>query len=167
MKRLARLGFKAGAVLVGLWALGQVLARRRTAGDEASDEFELAAYFGGVQRKSTATSLRRGVVRVCCGGVDLDLREAALDPAGATLELSATWGGVNVVVPPGWRVLIEDRSSLGGVDVRVPPPEELPDDAPELRVDASARMGGVAIRAAEPADPSSTSDHELRGWAAT
>ena len=167
MTRLARLGLKVGAVLVGLWAVGQVLARRRTVGDEASDEFELAAYFGGAQRRSTATSLRRGVVRVCCGGVDLDLREAALDPSGATLELSATWGGVNVVVPPGWRVLVEDRSSLGGVDVRVPSPEELPDDAPELRVDVTARMGGVAIKAADPADPSSGSGHQLRGWTAT
>ena len=167
MTRLARLGLKVGAVLVGLWALGQMLARRRTIGDEASDEFELAAYFGGAQRRSTATSLRRGVVRVCCGGVDLDLREAVLDPAGATLVLSATWGGVNVVVPPGWRVLVEDRSSLGGVDVHVAPPEELPDDAPELRVDVTARMGGVAIKAADPAAPSSDSGHELRGWAAT
>ena len=167
MTRLARLGLKVGAVLVGLWALGQVLARRRTVGDEASDEFELAAYFGGIQRRSSATSLRRGVVRVCCGGVDLDLREAALDPAGATLELWATWGGVNVVVPPGWRVLVEDRSSLGGVDARVATPDELPGDAPELRVDVTARMGGVAIKAADPADLSSTSGHALRGWAAT
>ena len=166
--RLARLGLKVGAVLVGLWALGQVLARRRTVRRRGVGRVRAR---GLLRRASSGKAARRpfgrGGVRVCCGGVDLDLREAALDPAGATLELSATWGGVNVVVPPGWRVLVEDRSSLGGVDARVAPPDELPDDAPELRVDVTARMGGVAIKAADPADPSSTSEHELRGWAAT
>lgn len=162
MRRLVRLGTPVIVVLGGLWAACQVLARRRTVGDAASDEFELAVYFGGAERTSTAASLRRGVVRVCCGGVDLDLREAVLDPSGATLELSAMWGGVSVTVPRTWRVLVEDRSTLGGVDARVTPPEELPDDAPFLRVSVTARLGGVAIRAADPA--LEEHGHHLRGW---
>jgi hypothetical protein len=72
------------------------------------------------------------------------------------------WGGVNVTVPRAWRVLVEDRSTLGGVDSRVTPPEELPEDAPQLRVLVSARMGGVAIRAADPAPDEH--GHRLRGW---
>jgi hypothetical protein len=64
-------------------------------------------------------------------------------------------------------VLVEDRAKLGGVDTRVTPPEELPDDAPTLRVEATARLGGVAIKAAEAADPSSRSGHNLRGFAST
>jgi hypothetical protein len=164
MRHLAKLAAKVGVVLVGLWAIGQALARRRTVGDGTSDEFELAAYFGGAQRKCTATSLRRGAVRVFWGGVDLDLREAQLDPAGATLDLAATWGGVNVAVPRSWKVVVEDRSVLGGVDTRVTPPEELPDDAPELRVAVNARLGGVAIKAS---DPSVGSAHGLQGWAST
>jgi hypothetical protein len=164
MRQLAKLAAKVGVVLVGLWATGQALARRRTVGDETSDEFELATYFGGAQRKCTATSLRRGVARVFCGGVDLDLREAELDPAGATLDLSATGGGVNVTVPPSWKVVVEDRSVLGGVATRVTPPEELPDEAPELRVGVGARLGGVAIKASE---PSVGSAHGLQGWTST
>ena len=148
--RPLRLGARALILLGALWAIGQVLARRRTVGDATSDEFELAGYLGGAQRTSTAASLRRGVVRVFCGGVDLDLREATLGPAGATLELSAVWGGVNVTVPRSWRVLVENRSTLGGVDAHVTPGEELPDDAPLLRVLVSARLGGVAIRARDP-----------------
>ena len=163
----ARLGVKIVLVSVVLGAVGQLLARKRTVGDESSDEFELVAYVGGAQRKSTATSLRRGVVRVCCGGVDLDLREALLDPLGATLDVSATWGGVNVVVPRTWKVSVDDRSTLGGVDTRITPPEELPDGAPELRVSVNARMGGVAIKAADPVDPSAGSTHRLEGWAST
>ncbi len=154
-------------VLGGLWALGQALARRRTVGDETADEFAIAAYVGGVQRACRAQSLRHGTVSVVCGGVDLDLREAVLDPAGAALVLSATCGGVNLTVPTDWRVLVENRATLGGVDARVTPPEELPDDAPTLHVEATARFGGVAVRAAEATDASSRSGHDLRGWAST
>ena len=164
MRRLGWVGTRVVLLLGALWAAGQALARRRTIGDAASDEFELAAYFGGAERTSTATSLRRGVVRVCCGGVDLDLRGAVLDPEGATLELSPLWGGINVRVPRTWRVIVDDRSTLGGVDARVTPPAELPDDAPVLHVVASARLGGVALKAA---DPASEHGHRLRGWAST
>ena len=153
-------------VLAGVWAVGQVLARRRTVGDETSDEFAIAVYVGGVQRVCKATSLRRGSVSVVLGGVELDLREATLDPSGADLELSATLGGVNVTVPSDWRVVVDDRARLGGVEALVTDPEELPDEAPLLRVVAYARLGGVsivtdAVRTRAAAHPG----HELRGAA--
>jgi hypothetical protein len=167
MRFLVRAGVGLVVVIVALGVAAQALARRRTVGDETADEFEIATYVGGVQRTCTAASLRRGVVSVVCGGVELDLREATLAPQGATLDLSATWGGVNVVVPRAWRVVVEDRSVLGGFDARVTPPEELPENAPRLDVSVTARLGGVAIEAADPADGSTGSSHELHGWAAT
>jgi len=153
-------------VLAGLWAVGQVLARRRTVGDDTSDEFAIAVYVGGVQRACKATSLRRGSVSVVLGGVDLDLREATLDASGADLDLSATLGGVNVTVPSDWKVVVEDRATLGGVEALVTDPEELPGGAPLLRVEAGARLGGVAIMTdAAVAEATAHTGHELRGVA--
>ena len=160
VKRVA----KVVVVLVALGAAGQLLARRKTFGDETADEFGIAAYLGGAQRKCRAESLRRGSVSVVFGGVDLDLREATLDPAGADLDLSASWGGVSLTVPREWRVLVEDRATLGGVEACVTPPEELPDDAPVLRVVAGARFGGVSIDAR---GTTTQSGHALRGPAST
>ena len=154
------------AVLAGLWAVGQVLARRRTVGDETSDEFAIAVHVGGVQRVCKATSLRRGSVSVVLGGVELDLREATLAPGGADLDLSATLGGVNVTVPTDWRVMVEDRATLGGVEALVTDPGELPDDAPLLRVAAGARLGGVSIITdAVVSQATAHAGHELRGAA--
>jgi hypothetical protein len=167
MRVLVVVAVKLVAVLAGLWALGQVLARRRAVGDETSDEFAIAAYMGGDQRTCRAEALRHGSVSVVCGGVDLDLRPARLDPAGADLELSATFGGVSLRVPRDWRVLVEDRAALGGVETRVTPSDELPDDAPVLRVQATSRLGGVSIRAGDAVDPDAPADRTLRGWAAT
>jgi hypothetical protein len=163
MRRLIRPVTAVLVVLGALWGIGQALARRRSTGDESSDEFELASYLGGASWTSTAASFRRGVVRVVCGGVDLDLRQAVVDPGGATLELSPTFGGVNVTVPAEWRVLVEDRSTFGGIDAHVTPPDELPDGAPLLRVSVRASLGGVAIRAGSPAGDA----HRVTGWATT
>ena len=151
MRRSVRIGVKVAVALAAVGVAAQSLARRRTVGDESSDEFELAAYFGGAERRSTAGRLRRGVVHVFCGGVELDLRNATLAPEGGMLAVSATWGGVDVVVPRAWRVVVDNRSVLGGVDARVTPPEELPDGAPRLDVTVTARLGGVSIRTDDPA----------------
>lgn len=162
-----RLAVKIAAVLAALLALAQVLARRRSVGDETADEFVIVVRVGGVERACRATALRRGAVSVVLGGVDLDLRDAVLDPAGATLALSAIWGGVNVTVPTTWKVLVERQAVLGGVDANVTPAEELPDDAPVLRVEATARFGGVAIKAKDAAEAWSPAAQDLPSSAST
>jgi hypothetical protein len=142
-------------VLTALWGVGKLLAGRLTEGDEASDELSIATVFGGLERTSRATSLRHGSVLVCCGGVQLDLREATLDPAGCRLVVRALMGGVQVVVPAAWRVIVDAETQLGGVDARVTPAETLPEDAPTLHVEVVARMGGVALRSDDGAETAS------------
>jgi hypothetical protein len=137
------------AVLTGLavCVTRGVLTRRLTVGDSESDEFSLAAVIGGAERASTATALRRGRVVAVVGGVDLDLRKAKLDPAGAELLLEAYVGGVQVRVPNEWRVDIETDSTGGGVEAKVAEPDDLPADAPNLRVKIVARLGGAVVTA--------------------
>jgi predicted membrane protein len=79
------------------------------------------------------------------GGIDLDLRHATLDPAGAELKLKATMGGVQVLVPEDWAIHIDTEMLAGGFEVNVTPPEKLPEDAPKLRIHALARMGGGVV----------------------
>jgi hypothetical protein len=139
----------ATAVVTGsaLWVARAILTRRLTEGDAESDEFSLATVIGGVERASTATALRRGRVLAACGGVDLDLRGAKLDPAGAELLVEAYLGGVQVRVRHEWRVVVDAHATKGGVETKVAEPDDLPGDAPNLRVEAIARLGGVLITA--------------------
>ncbi len=131
-----------------LWGVGQVLSRRLEEGDAESDEFSIAAIFGGRARARSAASLRHGRVIACCGGVDLDLRAATLAPDGAELLVQALMGGVQVTVPAGWRVTVDADTIAGGVDTNLTPREELPDEAPSLQISVVARMGGVAVTTA-------------------
>ncbi len=142
---LFRFVLKIAVVLAALRVVGHLVSRQYNIGDDASDNFSLAAVFGGTDRAGRAASLRRGDVLACCGGVQLDLREATLDPAGADLRLRAYMGGIQVVVPQEWRVVMEADAKAGGIDTNVTADDLLSADAPVLRVHATAAMGGVQV----------------------
>ena len=133
-------------VLAALKAVGAVLTRRLNSGLEVdANEFSIAAAFGGIDRESRATALRRGDVLAFCGGAQLDLRDAVIDPSGADLRLRACLGGIQVVVPDTWRITVEPTVIGGGVELSVAAEEDLPHDAPSLRVEATAMLGGIHV----------------------
>lgn len=148
--KLLRIGLVAVGIQLTLAVAGRIMSKRLGRGDEHSDEFQVAAVFGGKKFHSQATGLRSGTVISSMGGVDLDLRDATLDPDGASLELKATMGGFQVTVPPEWAIDFDDDSVTGGVDINVTPVEELPPDAPKLHIHALAKMGGGKITTAAP-----------------
>lgn len=125
--------------------VGQLVAKRMTSGDEDSDDFRLAAIVGGKELTSHATALRSASALAVMGGVEIDLRDATLDPEGATLDVTAIMGGLEVKLPVGWAVHVESRGSLGGVDTRLTQAADLPETAPTLRVTTNTWFGGVEI----------------------
>lgn len=50
------------------------------------------------------------------GGITLDLCGARLDPAGATI--TATFGGIDIIVPRGWRIAMKGTPIFGGIEVK-------------------------------------------------
>jgi hypothetical protein len=78
------------------------------------------------------------------GGVAVDLREAKLAP-DARLTIGALFGGVDVKVPPEWRIVSTARAFAGGVSDNVPEPED--PEAPTLTVESTTAFGGISIRA--------------------
>jgi len=144
-RKLLRVLLVIMAVQIVGFIVGAIISKKMTKGDESSDDFQIAAIFGGKKFHSHADGLKSGAVVAAMGGVDLDLRDASLDSGGANLDLKATMGGVQAVVPEDWAVEVDIRETAGEVEVKVTPPEDLPDDAPKLHIDADARMGGVLV----------------------
>jgi hypothetical protein len=135
---------------LGAWvgaATAAALAKRVLAsrGDEESDEVALMAIFDGIDLKSRAKAFRGGSMFAWFGGVAVDLTEAKLAP-DAKLTIGALIGGVDVKVPPDWRIVSTGRAILGGVSDDVPEPVD--PDAPTLVVESTAALGGISIRAA-------------------
>jgi Domain of unknown function (DUF1707) len=81
------------------------------------------------------------------GGVELDLRDARLDPRGTTIRAVAIMGGIVIVVGPEVEVQCEGRGLMGGFgDVSGPPTVPPSFGAPPLHVTGLAAWGGVEIR---------------------
>lgn len=128
---------------VGLWLLVRrpaTLTGRTASPDERIDA---VAVFSGRRVVNTAPRFRGGSATAVFGGVEVDLTGATIE-GEAVLDAVALFGGVDVAVPHGWRVVVDGPAIFGGNDSHVPPPFE--DDAPTLHVRGTAIFGGVDVK---------------------
>ena len=136
--------------IFGGWMAAAAAVKRAipSRGDADSDEVALMAVFDGTELDSEAKAFRGGSMVAWYGGVDADLRHAKLAPE-AHLNVTAMFGGIQLLVPPGTRVQSNVRAIAGGVDVGGKDPDD--PDAPLLVIDGFAFCGGVAV-GRKPAD---------------
>jgi hypothetical protein len=129
-------------------AIAAAFAKRAmpSRGDEESDELALVAVFDGVDLKSHAKAFRGGSLLAWFGGIALDLSGAELAD-DARLSVNTFVGGVAIKTPPGWRIEGDVKSVFGGVKTDSPARDD--PDAPVLRVEGMALVGGIAIGAAQ------------------
>ena len=149
MRTIGRiLGLLFGVAILGgiASALAALVMRDRLAstGGSSDDEFDLVTIFDGLEFRSRAPALRRASSLTWYGGGTIDLRDATLDPDGATLGVRTIFGGLQLVVPATWRVETNVISIAGGIgDTRDPARVEA--SAPVLRVTGWNLFGGIGI----------------------
>lgn len=120
------------------------ISRSRTAPQDGVDS--TFALFGGTKVTDRSEHLRRCDATALFGAVTLDLREARIDDsATATVDAFAFFGGVDIVVPRGWRVAIDGTPILGGFDDKTHADGYVPPNAPVLKVNGLAILGGVTV----------------------
>ncbi|MFK0246083.1 LiaF transmembrane domain-containing protein [Amycolatopsis azurea] len=100
--------------------------------------------FGGATTREQSRHLRHTDVSAIFGGATLDLRRARIDE-GATVDAFALFGGVKVLVPPGWRVSLGGLPFMGGLEDKTNGTGDLPAEAPVLTVNGTAIFGGVEV----------------------
>ncbi len=127
---------------LGLWLL---LRRPATVDRDVTPEetVDVVALFSGRRVVPAGPRFRGGTTTALFGGVDVDLTEAVVE-GEAVLDAVAIFGGVEVHVPLGWRVVVDGPAIFGGHENHVPPPTRA--DAPTLRVRATAIFGGVDVK---------------------
>jgi hypothetical protein len=131
-----------GLVIVVRWSGRTPIA----AGASADDVVRATAVFGGQTIASTSQRFSGGWLTAVFGGVTLDLRTAQPAPEGASVNATAAFGGVDVLVPKGWRISVRSTPIFGGVDDKTDHAEQPPDDAPLLHIDAVTLFGGVDVK---------------------
>lgn len=82
---------------------------------EHADEVNVDATFSGIKLQNDSRSFKGGKVAVTFGGLELDLREAVMDGPEVTIDINATFSGIELRVPREWQVVVQLRATMGAV----------------------------------------------------
>ena len=117
----------------------------------ARDSQHFICVMGGVDKRGQWQPAQKTYCYAFMGGASLDYREALLPPGETELTIIAIMGGAEIVVPPGLRVDCDGIAIMGGfdhVDESGPPNP----NAPVLKINGFAMMGGVEISVRRPGE---------------
>ena len=114
-------------ILLGLWMLIGRLRPRGVSVDsnlssntgvrqESGELVDAFVIFGGLESAANSKQFRGGEATAILGGINLDLRSAALAPGENRLNLTALFGGINLHVPENWEVVVEGTPLLGSIE---------------------------------------------------
>jgi predicted membrane protein len=104
------------------------------------------SFLGGSSTCVTTDDFRGGEVTAIMGACEIDLRRARIADTTPTLEVLAVMGGIEIRVPPSWRVTVRGTPFLGAFADKTEPPSAPSGPLQELVVSGSAIMGGVEIK---------------------
>jgi cell wall-active antibiotic response 4TMS protein YvqF len=115
-----------------------------SSGAEPSSRLNTFAFLAAAVRKVVAQDFRGGDVSAVLAGASVDLRSAQLADGRAVIDVFAMWGGIEILVPAGWRVVGEVTAVAGGFQDSTPPPAD--PNAPTLVVRGWVLMGGIDVK---------------------
>ena len=103
------------------------------------------AILGSVERRGQLAARASGALAVL-GSVVIDLRDVSMPPGVSTLEVSAVFGSIEIIVPPNLAVESAGASILGSFEGIQRVPRDPDPDLPVLRVQGRAVLGSIEIR---------------------
>jgi hypothetical protein len=114
---------------------------------QTTDEDRLSRQYtaSGAELKIESQAWKGGELGVTAGGVELDLRQAQLDPEGATLVVRVLLGGIDIRVPDTWQVHFDVMPFLAGADNQARSTQGV-SSAPRLRIVGNVTLGGVSVQ---------------------
>ena len=132
--RQGRAGFRSplGGLLGGL---------RRQSGP-----LKAVSIFGAIERRIEGTLAEGGEIVAIFGGFKIDLRRAQMEGDHAAIDVTAIFGGGEIIIPESWKVSLEGAAVFGAYEDKsrhYPPP-----DAPvkTLSIRGAAVFGGIEIK---------------------
>jgi len=139
----------AAIILLGIWLILRPLFRSHGIGGipvVKESDVDLTCIFSGQERKIQTSQFKGGRVTAIFGGCDLDFTSAGLEGGKATVEATAIFGGVEIVVPRDWHVVIDGTPILGGVSDERRQPISSAEAKATLYVKGTAIFGGISVK---------------------
>lgn len=118
-----------------------------SADSNANSRIAEYAILGGGDFRYTSPNFEGGSMTAVLGGIQADLSGAAITSSPAVLFVDAILGGVELRVPPNWRVTYNGVAVLGGYESKtLPPPDDPGKPMQELIIKGMAVLGGVEVK---------------------
>jgi predicted membrane protein len=134
-------------IAVGVWILLRPAwhpDRKKEPAGMTADDLDINQVLSSSSRKIESQNFRGGKADVVLGSIELDLRGARLAGGQTTLILSAVFGGIEVIVPRDWQVVLEGSPVLGSIESR-----KAISDVPKtqtLTIKGSAVFGSIEVK---------------------
>jgi predicted membrane protein len=116
--RTYRLFWPAVFIIIGIVVLTNAKwfskERWQTESSSSSDVIDMVNIFGGGERRFMSQNFRGGKISCIFGGGEIDLTRASLAEGTSELEVACVFGGVSLIVPPDWNIIIDVTPVLGG-----------------------------------------------------
>lgn len=115
------------------------------AGIDKNDIIDSVSVFGGNHHKVYSKNFKGGDVVAVFGGSDINLTQADFEGV-VKLDIVAIFGGVKIIIPPGWEVKSEVTAIFGGIDDKRTLGVAAVEPRKVLIIEGVALFGGVDIR---------------------
>jgi predicted membrane protein len=102
--------------------------------------------FSGSKRRISHQVFKGGKISNIFGGTEIDLSQATLAEGRVELEIECVFGGVTLIVPSDWKVILNMNSIMGGFADKRNLVRESPDSNKVLVVRGSSIFGGGEIK---------------------
>jgi len=102
--------------------------------------------FSGSKHRVTNQVFRGGKITNIFGGTEIDLTQATLPDGQTILTVDCIFGGVNLVVPADWKVIININAIMGGFSDKRIVIKEVSEPNKVLIIRGSAIFGGGEIK---------------------
>jgi len=135
-------------IIIGFGAslLLRTLDNKRTIPGGASTNPDLNVWciFSGFKRRIQAQDFKGGDIVTVFGGVQLDLRHAAINGDRAVIDVNALFGGVDIRVPENWLVTMKGVGIFGAFEDKTIRPTPTPNvKNPELVITGTGVFAGI------------------------
>ncbi|WP_315116279.1 LiaF transmembrane domain-containing protein [uncultured Clostridium sp.] len=115
------------------------------------DVVDYVNIFSALENRNFSQNFKGGSIVAVFGGVTIDLRDAELAPEGAILDMTTAFGGIELIVPTHWKVIVTGVPIFGGWSNKTQSDQLGNNDdflsvQPVLRVKCVAAFGGIDIK---------------------
>ncbi|MGB7538987.1 MAG: hypothetical protein WBM17_10640 [Anaerolineales bacterium] len=130
-------------ILVGILVIFR-LGRPASLAGKSGDGLDHFVVFSGMNVRPRILNFRGGSVTAAFGGANIDLRDSVLAQAGARLELTAAFGGIDIILPQNWKLDLDGIPLFGGWSNKTSSSASA--EGPVLTVRCLALFGGIEIK---------------------